>query len=98
MTQEEPVRGDIIRKALDGLDILGRTVKEMIIEDIERSEITLDNKHYYPLRQIEERLIELFGEDGASLLIKRLRERLETLKSFIVVSLPTVGLLLSSFL
>jgi hypothetical protein len=74
--RKQAMRGDIIRKAFEELDVLGRSLKNMIIEEIERSGIVLDSKNYYSLGEIENRLQTLFSKDGTELLLKQMEKAL----------------------
>lgn len=77
---EEPVRGDIIRKAFDEVDVLGQPVKEEIIMFIERRGNSLDSKHHYSLKEIKIELAEVFGDDAALLITERLKRGIDALK------------------
>ena len=74
--RKQAVRGDIIRKAFEELDLLGQSLKDVIIEEIERSGIVLDSKNYYSLGEIENRLQTLLGKEGAELLLKKMEKAL----------------------
>jgi len=70
--------GSVLRKALDEtLSALGTTWKEKIFEDLEHSGIKFDRKSKYTVSQIRQTLQTLLGEDGAELLMERLKKALE---------------------
>lgn len=74
---QQQIRGDILKDAMDSLgDVIGPTMKEMLIEYIERQDIILDNKHYYRFEEIYNRFLDLFGKAGAPLLVERSKRNL----------------------
>lgn len=76
----KPIRGDILKKAFDKFDYLGISAKQVLIEDLEVQGMTLDDRHYYRLKEIENRFISLFGKDVTPLLVERLKRILSDLK------------------
>ena len=97
MTKEQPIRGDIVKEAFNELDVLGQPLKEAIIEHVERHAITLDDEHYCTLKEIENLLREVFGNDAASLLVERLRRGIDALKSFMIMAAPAAVLFSFTF-
>jgi hypothetical protein len=96
--QETPIRGDILKRAFDNLDVLGPAVKESIIEHIERQGVVLDSKHYHTLEEIEKLLSSIFGGAATELLVERLRRGTHVLKSSVNIAAPVAGLFLLQFL
>lgn len=96
VTNEESVRGDMIKKSFDELNIFGPALKQAMVDYIERRGNPLDDEHYYTLKEIRIELSDIFGEDAASLLVERLRRGIDALKSFYVAIAPAAGLFLLS--
>jgi hypothetical protein len=71
MPREKNIRGDLIKKGLDSLDVLGLALKHVIIEYVEKRDYVLDDKHAYSLAAIETDLASIFGEDAAKLIIAK---------------------------
>jgi hypothetical protein len=68
----------MLKQALESLTkILGQSIVDLLIYDLERQGMRLDKDGYYTLDQIRQVFGETFGEDGASLLVERLRKELE---------------------
>jgi hypothetical protein len=68
----------MLKQALERLTkILGQSIVELLVYDLERQGMRLDKEGYYTLDQIRQVFGETFGEDGASLLTERLRKELE---------------------
>lgn len=64
--------------ALQGLNrVLGRSMVEMLIMDLERQGITLHGDEKYPMKQIERVLASTFGPEGGTLLAEKLRKALD---------------------
>lgn len=58
---------------MDGLrGLLGRSIVDLIIRDLQGHGISMDRDAHYSMGQIEEVLRRTFSPDGASLLAKRL--------------------------
>jgi hypothetical protein len=96
VTNEESIRGDIIKKSFEELDVLGPALKEGMIAYIERRGNPLDKEHYYTLKEIKIEFAEVFGEHAALLLVERLRRGIDALKSLYVAIAPAAGLFLLS--
>lgn len=94
MTREDPIRGDLIRKSFDELDVLGQALKEEMMAYIERRGNPLDKEHYYTLKELKIEFAEIFGEDAASLLVERLKRGIDVLKSLCIIIMPVAGLFL----
>ncbi len=94
MAREEPIRGDIIKKSFDELDVLGQPLKEEIIAFIERRGNPLDSNHYYSLKEIRLELGVVFGDDAALLITERLKRGMRAIKSLAIVAVPAAGLVL----
>lgn len=81
MTEEdiasEPVRGDIILKSLGNLEFMGLNVKDAIIRHIQTHGITLDDRHYYSLNDIKQKVRSIFGEDATQLLMKKVEDEIK---------------------
>jgi hypothetical protein len=68
----------MLKQALESLTkILGQSIVDLLIYDLERQGMRLGEDGYYTLDQIRQVFGETFGEDGASLLAERLRKELE---------------------
>ena len=67
---DEPVRGDVVMKALDKLNVFGVAFREVIVYYLENRGITLDKAHCYSLREIERHLRVLFGEQVTPRIMK----------------------------
>ena len=64
--------------ALQGLNrILGRSLVEMLITDLERQGIMLHGNEKYPIKQVEHALVSTFGSEGGRLLAEKLRKALD---------------------
>lgn len=64
--------------ALQGLNrILGHSMVDMLIADLERQGITLHGDAKYPMNQIERALTATFGSEGGLLLAEKLRRSLD---------------------
>lgn len=64
--------------SLDGL--LGRSIVDLIIRDLQTHGISMDRDARYSIGQIEEVLKRTFSQDGAALLAKKLQAVLEQAK------------------
>lgn len=73
------VSGLRLKEAFDSLSkVLGRSIVDLLVYDLERQGIALGNKdEYYTLDQIRQVFQGTFGDDGTSLLIEKLRKELE---------------------
>ena len=69
----------MLRQAFDSLSkVLGRSIVDLIVYDLERQGIALGDKdEYYTLDQIRQVFEGTFGDDGTSLLMEKLRKELE---------------------
>ena len=66
------VRGDIIKKAFDEIEIIGRACQQLVIEIIESNGLVPDQDNWYRLSEIEKSLAKMLGEDATQLLMKRI--------------------------
>ena len=68
-----------LRQAFESLSkVLGRSIVDLLIYDLERQGIALGSKdEYYTLDQIRQVFESTFGEDGSSLLMEKIRKELE---------------------
>lgn len=57
--------------------VLGRSIVDLLIYDLESQGIALGTDEYYTLDRIRQVFEATFGEDGASLLVEKLRKELE---------------------
>lgn len=96
VSDDEQIRGDVIRKGFEELDVLGLTLKEKMITYIERRGNPLDADHTYTLKEMKVELGVVFGEDAAAVLVDRLRRGVDTAKSLIILAAPVAGLLLAA--
>ncbi|NWG38111.1 hypothetical protein [Nitrososphaera sp.] len=73
------ISGLRLKEAFESLSkILGQSIVDLLVYDLERQGIALGAKdEYYTLDQIRQVFEGTFGEDGTSLLMKKLREELE---------------------
>jgi hypothetical protein len=71
-TAEQPVRGDIIRKALVRLDFMGLNIKDALINHLQQNGMILDNAHYYSLKDIEKQMREIFGQEATLILLAKI--------------------------
>ena len=67
-----PVRGDVIRKALDNLDVMGLNVKDVLTDYFQKDGIILDGQHFYTLDDMKRELATLFGEAATQLLVHQI--------------------------
>jgi hypothetical protein len=65
---QDLVRGDIIKKVFDEIDIIGSACKQLLIDVIEADDMTLDHDNWHTLSEIERSLSKTFGEDATPLL------------------------------
>ena len=64
--------------ALQGLNrILGHSMVEMLILDLERQGIMLHGNERYSIKQVEHALVSTFGSEGGTLLAEKLRKALD---------------------
>lgn len=75
-----PINGLTLKKAIQSqTSILGEAAVESLIEDLEHKGIDMDNpSSRYTLRQLESAIIEIFGEDAATLLMERIKNELRS--------------------
>lgn len=66
------VRGDILKKVFDDIDVIGSACKQLLIEMIEADGILLTHDYWYRLSEIERSLSKTFGGDATPLLMKRI--------------------------
>jgi hypothetical protein len=75
----EPISSIRLRRALEGLyGILGRSMVDLLIVDLERQDITLTGDAAYSMTKIEQALINTFGSEGGPLLAEKIRKSLES--------------------
>lgn len=68
-----------LKEAFESLHkVLGRSIVDLLIYDLERQGIALGREEYYSLDQVRQVFEATFGEDGASLLMEKLRKELDT--------------------
>jgi hypothetical protein len=67
---DQPVRGEVMRKAFDILAFAGVDLHKITIDFLEGKGIILDNAHYYSLRQIERQLRKFYGSQLTPRLIE----------------------------
>ncbi len=71
------VSGQRLRQAFEGLSkILGRSIVDLLVYDLERQGITFSQDEYYTLEHVQQVFEMTFGEDSASLLVEKLRKEL----------------------
>jgi hypothetical protein len=83
-----PVRGDALKKALDKFDFLGIGGRDLLVEDIEREGIVLDDKHFYSFKTIEDNLTSVFDIEVAPLLTEKLKKIINDLKLLAITTAP----------
>lgn len=68
-----------LKEAFESLQrVLGRSIVDLLIYDLERQGIALGRDEYYSLDQVRQVFEATFGEDGAFLLTEKLRKELDT--------------------
>lgn len=68
-----------LKEAFESLQrVLGRSIVDLLIYDLERQGIALGQDEYYSLDQVRQVFEATFGEDGAFLLTEKLRKELDT--------------------
>jgi hypothetical protein len=67
---DQPVMGEVIRKAFGILAFSGVDLHEITIDFLENNGIILDSMHYYSLRQIERQLRKFYGSQLTPRLIE----------------------------
>jgi hypothetical protein len=72
-----PVSAKELRRAFQKLQVLGKTNVEALICDLEFYGIVLLGHVSYSLDQVKDAITRLLGEDGAALIIDRLRKTLQ---------------------
>ncbi|AIC15240.1 hypothetical protein [Nitrososphaera viennensis] len=71
------ISGDRLKALLEkALAVFGDPGKEYIMEDLVRHGIKFDSRSHYTLAQVQDAL-SILGEDGAALVIGRVRRELE---------------------
>lgn len=71
-----PVSAKELKRALQKLQVLGKTNVEALIYDLELYGIVLLGHVSYSLNQVKDAIARSVGEDGASLITDRLRKAL----------------------
>ena len=72
------VSGLHLKQAIENLSkILGRSIVDLLIYDLEKQGITFGHDESYNLESIGELFRLTFGKDGSSLLMDKLRKELE---------------------
>lgn len=75
---DDPVPGKGLKEALHrATAVLGRAAQDAIFYDIELGGMAFDNTSY-TLRQVNDALKKIFGEDGTVLLMRRLEKELKS--------------------
>jgi hypothetical protein len=77
-TANQPVRGDIIRRALVKLDFMELNIRDALIDHFQRHGMVLDNAHYYSLNDIEKQMHSIFGEEATGILIEKIECEIRT--------------------
>jgi hypothetical protein len=89
---DEPVRGDILKKAIEKSDYLTKPAIKLVIKDLEHQGIVFDDKNYHKLDAIHDYFAELVGNDVAALITERLKTILDDIKWTIIATVPTIQL------
>jgi hypothetical protein len=77
LSKADSISGAELLQAMDDLrGLLGRSIVDLIIRDLQAHGISMDREARYSMGQIEEVLRRTFSQDGASLLAKRLQATL----------------------
>lgn len=63
-TSSQPVRGDVLRNALDDLDLWGEQFSAAIVKILQSKGLVFDARHYYTLHDIEKELKRLLGRES----------------------------------
>ncbi len=92
MANHDRIPGNVLKKAFDRFDVLGISIRELLVEEIEQQGIVFDDKHFYKLDEIEQRLANIFGDDATQLLIERIKKTLNDLKWSVIILLPALQL------
>ncbi|AIF84491.1 hypothetical protein NTE_02441 [Candidatus Nitrososphaera evergladensis SR1] len=61
----QPVRGDVLRKALDDLDLWGEQFGIIITKLLQANGLVFDAHHYYSLHDIEKQLRRFLGKENS---------------------------------
>ena len=61
-TVNQPVQGDVVRRAIEKIDLYGLHIGRVLCMFFENQGMALDKENYYSLREIEAVLATLFGE------------------------------------
>jgi hypothetical protein len=61
----QPVRGDVLRKALDDLDLWGENFGIIITKMLQANGLVFDAHHYYSLYDIKKELQRLLGRESS---------------------------------
>jgi hypothetical protein len=73
-----PIDASILKKAIEkGIDLLGISTVEAIIEDVAKQGIDLNGSSRYTLKQVEAAITGIFGDDAGPLLMKRIKSWLK---------------------
>lgn len=88
---KQPVRGDIIQKALDSLNFMGLNIKDTLIEYFQSHGVILDTEHFYTLGQIEKEIQTLFGENATEILVQQIAAGISAQFRWNMLALPTLA-------
>jgi hypothetical protein len=73
----EPISSVRLRKALESLyGVLGRSMVDLMMLDLERQGIILNGDSAYPVKKLEQALINTFGPEGGPLLMYKILKSL----------------------
>ncbi|AIF82291.1 hypothetical protein NTE_00209 [Candidatus Nitrososphaera evergladensis SR1] len=61
----QPVRGDVLQKALDDLDLWGEEFSRVIAKILQANGLVFDANYYYSLDDIEKPLRRFLGRENA---------------------------------
>lgn len=66
----QPVRGDVLRRALDDLDLWGEYFGIIIAKMLQANGLVFDARHYYSLYDIKKELQRLLGRESSRHIIE----------------------------
>jgi hypothetical protein len=74
-----PIDASVLKKAIEnGIDLLGMSTVEAIIEDVAKQGIDLNGSSRYTLKQVEAAITIIFGDDAGPLLMNRIKSWLKS--------------------
>lgn len=88
-TVDQPVRGDVLRRAFGALDHYDLTLSAMFIRLLQDDSVFLDSLHYYSLRQIDDSLEPFFSNSTRAKIIKIIQASIQ--RQYFITNTENIG-------